>query len=84
MCMQLSTTTFPQEAWLRIVFFSIQKAKGDIKKKGKPDPYAYVPLMRQKLNKRKEAKLRGQFSGLLQKAKKGSAAGTKQRRKTFK
>jgi len=28
------------------------KAKGDIKKKGKPDPYAYVPLSRSILNKR--------------------------------
>ncbi len=65
-------------------FLCLQKAKGDVKKKGKPDPFAYVPLLRQKLNKRKEVKLRGQFSGLLQKAKRGSVAGTKQRRKTFK
>jgi len=28
------------------------KAKGDIKRKGKPDPYAYVPLSRSILNKR--------------------------------
>lgn len=63
---------------------SLQKAKGDVKKKGKPDPYAYVPLLRQKLNRRKEVKLRGQFSGLLQKAKRGSVTGAKQRRKTFK
>jgi len=28
------------------------KARGDIKKKGKPDPYAYVPLTRSILNKR--------------------------------
>ena len=38
-----------------IVSFSyliFQKAKGDIKKKGKPDPYAYVPLHFQSLNKR--------------------------------
>ena len=31
----------------------IQKAKGDVKKRDKPDPYAYVPLSRQKLNRRK-------------------------------
>ena len=58
-----------------------QKAKGDIKKKGKPEPYAYLPLMRQKLNKRKQIKLAGQFSGLMKKAKKGSALGAKQHRR---
>jgi hypothetical protein len=30
----------------------LQKAGGDMKKSGKPDPYAYVPLERQFLNKR--------------------------------
>lgn len=29
-----------------------QKAKGDVKKKGRLDPYAYVPLNRSKLNRR--------------------------------
>lgn len=28
------------------------KARGDIKKKGKPDPYVYLPLTRAALNKR--------------------------------
>jgi len=28
------------------------KAKGDVKKKGKPDPYAYLPLSRKVLNRR--------------------------------
>lgn len=59
-----------------------KKAKGDVKKVGKPDPYAYVPLLRQKLNRRKEAKLKGQFAGILHKAKRGSAAGVKQRKRT--
>lgn len=59
----------------------LQRAKGDIKKKGKPDPYAYLPLMRQKLNRRKQAKLAGQFSGFMKKAKKGSALGAKQHRR---
>lgn len=31
---------------------SLQKARGDIKKPGKPDPYAYIQLDRQKLNRR--------------------------------
>jgi len=30
----------------------VQKAGGDVKKVGKPDPYAYVPLQHQFLNKR--------------------------------
>lgn len=29
-----------------------QKAKGDVKKKGRLDPYAYIPLNRTKLNRR--------------------------------
>lgn len=32
--------------------YKSKKAKGDIKKKGKPDPYAYLPLSRKNLNKR--------------------------------
>lgn len=32
------------------------KAGGDIKRKGKPDPYAYLPLTRAALNKRKKKK----------------------------
>lgn len=35
-----------------ICFLSQQKAGGDIKKKGKPDPYAYVPFNFTSLNKR--------------------------------
>ena len=63
-------------------FFLLQKAKGDVKKKGRPDPYAYIPLNRQKLNRRKRAKMTGEFSGIMKKAIKGSAAGAKHRRKT--
>lgn len=59
----------------------LQKAKGDVKKKGQLDPYAYIPLNREKLNRRKRAKLKGEFSGLMKKAAKGSASGTKQRHK---
>lgn len=32
--------------------YKAKKAKGDIKKKGKMDPYAYIPLTRNLLNKR--------------------------------
>lgn len=33
------------------LFFS-QKGKGDIKMKGKHDPYAYIPLRKAQLNRR--------------------------------
>ncbi|KPI99063.1 RRP12-like protein [Papilio xuthus] len=42
-----------------------KKAKGDIKKKGKPDPYAYLPLSRNNLNKRKKAITSKQFKGIV-------------------
>lgn len=29
-----------------------KKARGDVKRKGKPDPYAYLPLRRSAINKR--------------------------------
>ena len=34
------------------VEYRAKKAGGDIKRKGRPDPYAYFPLNRQKLNRR--------------------------------
>ena len=32
----------------------LQRAKGDVKKKGQLAPYAYIPLKRELLNKRKK------------------------------
>merc|ERR1711862_323952 len=46
-----------------------KKAGGDMKKKGKPDPYAYVPLEMKTLNRRKRAKVHGQFKNLVKGAK---------------
>lgn len=57
-----------------------KKSKGDIKKKGGLDPYAYIPLSRNTLNKRKRAKNSGQFKSIVQAARKGAAAGSKRRR----
>uniref|UniRef100_A0A8C9VZ40 Ribosomal RNA processing 12 homolog n=1 Tax=Scleropages formosus TaxID=113540 RepID=A0A8C9VZ40_SCLFO len=54
---------------------------GDIKKKGKCDPYAYIPLKKAQLNRRKRAKLQGQFKGMVRGAQKGARAGRSQRRK---
>merc|ERR1712071_265893 len=60
--------------------FKAKKAGGDMKKKGaKFDPYAYVPLQRQTLNKRKQAKFSGQFKSLVRGAKSGAEAGRRAR-----
>lgn len=45
--------------------FKSKKAKGDVKKKGKHDPYAYLPLSRTNLNKRKKAVNTKQFKGIV-------------------
>nr|SVE74005.1 EOG090X00E0 [Daphnia barbata] len=57
--------------------FRSAKARGDVKRKGQPDPFAYVPLSRSALNKRKKAKMSGQFKGLVHAARKGASTGTK-------
>uniref|UniRef100_A0A2K6UCI0 Ribosomal RNA processing 12 homolog n=1 Tax=Saimiri boliviensis boliviensis TaxID=39432 RepID=A0A2K6UCI0_SAIBB len=61
--------------------YKAKKAKGDVKRKGRPDPYAYIPLNRTKLNHRKKMKLQGQFKGLVKAAQRGSHVGHKNRRK---
>lgn len=53
--------------------YKAKKAGGDMKLKGKPDPYAYIPLDRQKLNKRKRAKLTGQYESMVKATKRGAA-----------
>nr|SVE74944.1 EOG090X00E0 [Daphnia dolichocephala] len=57
--------------------FRSAKARGDVKRKNQPDPFAYVPLSRNALNKRKKAKMTGQFKGLVHAARKGASTGTK-------
>uniref|UniRef100_A0A2K6EW19 Ribosomal RNA processing 12 homolog n=1 Tax=Propithecus coquereli TaxID=379532 RepID=A0A2K6EW19_PROCO len=61
--------------------YKAKKAKGDVKRKGRLDPYAYIPLTRTKLNRRKKVKLQGQFKGLVKAARRGSQVGHKLRRK---
>ncbi|XP_041971628.1 RRP12-like protein [Aricia agestis] len=51
--------------------YKSKKAKGDIKKKGKHDPYAYLPLSRKNLNKRKKAGNTKQFKGIVKSKTKG-------------
>ncbi|XP_009877475.1 PREDICTED: RRP12-like protein, partial [Apaloderma vittatum] len=58
-----------------------KKGKGDVKKKGQLDPYAYIPLNRSKLNRRKRAKMQGQFKGLMKGAQRGAKAGRRNRLK---
>uniref|UniRef100_A0A2D4NLC0 Ribosomal RNA-processing protein 12-like conserved domain-containing protein n=2 Tax=Micrurus surinamensis TaxID=129470 RepID=A0A2D4NLC0_MICSU len=60
--------------------YKAKKGKGDIKKKGGLDPYTYVPLNRAKLNRRKKAKLQGQYTNLMKGAQRGAQAG----KRTFK
>ncbi|XP_013109377.2 RRP12-like protein [Stomoxys calcitrans] len=57
--------------------YSTKKAKGDMKKKGKLDPYAYIPLSRNTLNKRKRAKHAGTFKNIVNGARKGALKGVK-------
>uniref|UniRef100_A0A8D0H602 Ribosomal RNA processing 12 homolog n=1 Tax=Sphenodon punctatus TaxID=8508 RepID=A0A8D0H602_SPHPU len=61
--------------------YKAKKAKGDVKKEGRLDPYAYIPLNRAKLNRRKQAKLQGQFRGLMKGAQRGAQAGRKNYKK---
>lgn len=60
--------------------YKAKKAGGDMKLKGKPDPYAYIPLDRQKLNKRKRAKLTGQFNSMVKATKRGAAKSKQQKK----
>jgi len=59
--------------------YTSKKAHGDMKKKGKPDPYAYVPLNMANLNKRKQMKVKGTFNNLVKGAQKGAIKGSKGR-----
>ncbi|KAK6482122.1 RRP12-like protein [Huso huso] len=61
--------------------YKAKSGKGDIKKKGQHDPYAYIPLKKAQLNRRKKAKLQGQFKGLVRGAQKGARTGRKMQRK---
>ncbi|XP_071604607.1 RRP12-like protein isoform X3 [Heliangelus exortis] len=57
--------------------YKSKKGKGDVKKKGQLDPYAYIPLNRARLNRRKQAKMQGQFKSLMKGAQRGAKAGHK-------
>ncbi|XP_068114238.1 RRP12-like protein [Hyperolius riggenbachi] len=62
--------------------YKSKKGKGDLKQKDKHDPYAYIPLNKAKLNRRKKAKMQGQFKGLVKAAQRGAQSGRKKRKDT--
>jgi len=64
--------------------YRAKSGKGDVKKKGKHDPYAYIPMSHKALNKRKQMKAKGQFSSVLSAAKKGAKKGHKSKVKEVK
>lgn len=49
--------------------YKASKAGGDVKKKGKHEPYAYVALSRNSLNRRKRSKAGNQFKSISNKSK---------------
>lgn len=57
--------------------YRAKKAKGDMKLKGKPDPFAYIPLSRKLLNRRKKLKNSGKFKNVIKSAIKGANKGSK-------
>uniref|UniRef100_H3DGH8 Ribosomal RNA processing 12 homolog n=1 Tax=Tetraodon nigroviridis TaxID=99883 RepID=H3DGH8_TETNG len=61
--------------------YKSKKGKGDVKKKGKLDPYAYIPLKKSQLNRRKRAKLQGHFKGMVKGAQKGALSGKKMQKR---
>ncbi|KAM3606495.1 uncharacterized protein V6R79_017417 [Siganus canaliculatus] len=61
--------------------YKSKKGKGDVKRKGKLDPYAYIPLKKSQLNRRKRAKLQGQFKGMVKGAQKGALSGKKMQKR---
>ncbi|XP_033632668.1 RRP12-like protein [Asterias rubens] len=61
--------------------YKAKKAKGDIKKKNKDDPYAYLPLNRQQLNRRIKAKSGGLWKKVAPKGKRGTKQAQKGHKK---
>ena len=63
----------------QFVIFSLFQSHGDTKIKGKPDPFAYIPMTHKSLNKRKTAgiKKKSVFKNLVNAAKKGAVKGAK-------
>lgn len=59
--------------------YKSKKSHGDTKVKGRPDPYAYIPMTHKSLNKRKTAgaQKKSVFKNLVKAARKGAVKGAK-------
>lgn len=55
--------------------YRARKARGDVKLKGKPDPYAYIPLSRKLLNRKKKV------NNIVKSAIRGAKIGAKLKKK---
>ncbi|KAJ3043390.1 hypothetical protein HDV00_005088 [Rhizophlyctis rosea] len=64
--------------------YKAKRAKGDVKKAGMPDPYAYIPLNSKTVGGPKKKKQAGTFKSIVKAAQKGSEVGTAQRAKAQK
>jgi len=66
--------------------YKSKKARGDVKLKGKPDPFAYIPMSHKSLNKRKAIALKKKsvFKSVIKAAKKGAVKGNKYKVKDVK
>lgn len=62
--------------------YRAKNASGDMKRRGMPDPYAYIPMNAMALNKRKAQKYKGEFKAIIKGAKKGAAAGVRAKKRT--
>jgi ribosomal RNA-processing protein 12 len=64
--------------------FRSSKASGDMKRAGRPDPYAYLPLNPRMLNKRRRLHAYKQFENVIKAAKRGAKAKRKKKKITHK
>ncbi len=67
----------------KFIYLFLKKAQGDIKRKNLPDPYAYIPLNMSKLNRRKKAKLQGEYKGIVKAVKHGAQKSGKSKKSKF-
>jgi len=58
-----------------------KNAAGDRKRRGMPDPFAFIPLKPIAHNKRKSQKYKGEFKAIVKGAKKGAASGARSRKR---
>ena len=62
--------------------YKAQKAGGDLKKQGKHEPYVYMSISRNQLNRRKRKSGNSQFKNVGGKSTKGNKGGSKSKKRT--